>query len=310
MKTLSFKKIDAFTRGDSAGNPAGYVRLDEGDSLGEGEMQAIARELKGFVSEVGYLSREGGAFRLRFYSSECEVAFCGHATIAIMYDLMSNDPEFRAVPELEIQVKAGAMPVLNRVREEDAVYITAPKPAFLARKLRIEDVAGVLGTEIAAIDRRTALEVVDGGLRTLIVPMTSLDGCLALAPDVERLREFSDEHDIDIVHVSTAETVFARNGYRTRVFAAKYGYLEDPATGSGNAAFGYYLKRHDRWPGDLRVEQGPSRSHPNIIALKLREVDGTGRILFGGPATTRIVGRYCLQGDHADGAVRAPGGST
>jgi len=44
-------------------------------------MQAIARELKGFVNEVGYLCRlDKDLFDLKYYSSEREVDFCGHAT--------------------------------------------------------------------------------------------------------------------------------------------------------------------------------------------------------------------------------------
>lgn len=41
MKILNFKKIDAFTKGSSSGNPAGYVLLDRMDSLTEGEMQKL-----------------------------------------------------------------------------------------------------------------------------------------------------------------------------------------------------------------------------------------------------------------------------
>ena len=42
MNTLKFKKIDAFTKGISLGNPAGYVFLNDGESLTENEMQQIA----------------------------------------------------------------------------------------------------------------------------------------------------------------------------------------------------------------------------------------------------------------------------
>ena len=42
----------------------------------------------------------------------------------------------------------------------------------------------------------------------------------------------------------------------------------DPATGSGNAALGYYLLNPGLWDGHiLRIEQGRSRERPNIIRL-------------------------------------------
>jgi predicted PhzF superfamily epimerase YddE/YHI9 len=59
MKSVSFKKNDASTSGLSAGNPAGYVLLGPQDTRSEAEMLRVARELKGCVSEVGFVRREG-----------------------------------------------------------------------------------------------------------------------------------------------------------------------------------------------------------------------------------------------------------
>ena len=52
MKILKFKKIDAFTKGASSGNPAGVLSLDYNEELTPDEMLRIAGELKGFVSEA------------------------------------------------------------------------------------------------------------------------------------------------------------------------------------------------------------------------------------------------------------------
>jgi predicted PhzF superfamily epimerase YddE/YHI9 len=50
---LISKKIDAFATINSGGNPAGYVLLNSADDISVDEMQHMARELKGFVNEVG-----------------------------------------------------------------------------------------------------------------------------------------------------------------------------------------------------------------------------------------------------------------
>ncbi len=55
MKQYPFKKIDAFATATSSGNPAGIIYLSTQNDISGQEMQRIARELKGFVSEVGYL---------------------------------------------------------------------------------------------------------------------------------------------------------------------------------------------------------------------------------------------------------------
>lgn len=295
MKKLKFKKIDAFTKGVAPGNPAGYILLDKEECLDEAGMQKIALELKGFVNEVGFVSKHDGQYRLRFYSSECEVAFCGHATIAIMYDLLSRGAE-KQEKEVLIDVRAGKLSVFNHIKEEDAIYIMAPAPHYLDCRLTVQQVADALDINTTLIDEKMPLRLVDGGLVTLLLSVHSLNGCLSISPDYEKLRTFCLENDIDIVHVSVKETQMASCRYRTRVFAPKYGYLEDPATGSGNAAFGYRLVEENLWNGDFMVEQGSNLDDPSFVKLrKYDTVDGL-RMLFGGCGTTRMEGFYCYHG--------------
>ncbi|RJQ84528.1 MAG: hypothetical protein C4519_04975 [Desulfobacteraceae bacterium] len=89
MKAFTFRKLDAFTTGASAGNPAGCILLDSCDAMRDADMLRIAYELGGFVSEVGYVRQTPGKewdYELRYFSREREVNFCGHATVAIMHD--------------------------------------------------------------------------------------------------------------------------------------------------------------------------------------------------------------------------------
>lgn len=294
MKRLNFKKIDAFTDGRSPGNPAGYIMLEDKVSLTEAEMLKVAQELKGFVNEVGYVKKMGGAFDLRFYSSECEVPFCGHATIAIMYDLLKNNNELIQEKEVFINVAAGKLSVYSYINEEDAVYIMAPQAEFLECNLGDLQIATAIKMRISDIDCSRPIRLIDGGLKTLLVPVKSLTTCLSLFPDQEELKLFCLENNIDIVHVSTSETSTPDCKYRTRVFAPKFGYLEDPATGSGNAAFGYYLNDEGLWTGDMTIEQGPDRTNPNFIKLKKLRCDKLTNMIFGGSGTTRIEGNYYL----------------
>lgn len=294
MKTLRFKKADAFTKGLSSGNPAGYILLEGGNMLCAEEMQRIAKELKGFVNEVGFVDLTGGQCRLKFYSSECEVEFCGHAAIAIMYDLLSGNPELAQKKEVWIQVNAGTLPVYNRIDDDDAVYIMAPEPKFLNTTLDAGRISEVLGIHSSEISGKMPIRLVDGGLRTLIVPVTTLKTCLGIYPDQEELRLFCLKNGIDIIHVSTKGTQMGTSRYRARVFAPKFGYLEDPATGSGNAAFAYYLIDENLWDGDFTVEQGPDKTNPSFVKLRKITKSGSDRVLFGGCATVRIDGNYLL----------------
>ncbi len=294
MKTLKFKKIDAFTKGLSTGNPAGYVYLDENQRLSENEMQQVALELKGFVNEVGFVTRRPDGFHLKFYSSECEVEFCGHATIAIMYDLLNESTDLISQKEVNIHVNAGPLTAFNYLNEMDAVYIIAPSPNFIVCTLEASSISAALGIDKSDIDEDFKIEKIDGGLRTLIVPIKSLDACLAMYPNEASLKAFCLNNNIDIILVFSKETFNKSADYRTRVFAPKFGYLEDPATGSGNSAFGYYLDKHNKLNAPLLIEQSANKENANFVRLKAFEHKGKTRMLFGGCATTRIHGQYLL----------------
>jgi PhzF family phenazine biosynthesis protein len=296
MDVFRFKKIDAFTGENAAGNPAGCIYLNHDGEITAAAMQKIAKELKGYVNEVAFLFPVEDGVRLKYYSSECEVEFCGHASIAIMHDWIRSNEELRQTTEVALHVNAGKLTVFNHIREEDAVYVMAPEPQFLPCALSTDEIAGALAMDASQLETGAPVRIVNAGLRTLIVPLASLDACLAAFPPQEPLRRFCLDTEVDIVLVYTAETQLGSSQYRTRVFAPKFGYLEDPATGSGNAAFGYYLIQNGLWNSNVVIEQGPSKMHPNIVKLRRMSRGATDRILFGGSSLVRICGEYFLHG--------------
>jgi len=295
MNTYRFKKIDAFASGHSTGNPAGAVYLDSPNDITVEEMQRIARELKGFVSEVGYVWPMGGTtFGLRYFSSEREVEFCGHATIAIMYDLIRNDQDLITCDVVHIVTNKGRLAVVNKIRTDDAVFITAPAPVFSSRDIAPGSIADAFQVKERELSEHYPVSVVNAGLETLIVPIRSLNSVLSIDPLLEELKEFCNSYGVDIVTLFCEETTNRTSRFRTRVFAPTFGYLEDPATGSGNAALGYYLITNDTWNGaPITIEQNGSRDNPNSIRLIVKQDDSGGsRVLFGGNATVRIQGEY------------------
>jgi PhzF family phenazine biosynthesis protein len=119
---------------------------------------------------------------------------------------------------------------------------------------------------------------------------------LSIRPDQANLKEFCIGHGIDIILIHTPDVSSKKSDYRTRVFAPVFGYLEDPATGSGNAAFGYHLILTKKWDGKLlTIEQGRSREYPNIIRLVSDGSEKQRTVFFGGNAVVRIEGEYLLE---------------
>ncbi len=77
MRTPIFQ-IDAFTTRRFAGNPAAVMPMDR--FLEDTTLQAIAAENK--LAEPAFLVRDGGDYRLRWFTPAIEVPLCGHATLA------------------------------------------------------------------------------------------------------------------------------------------------------------------------------------------------------------------------------------
>lgn len=289
MKEYNYKKIDAFTDGNSSGNPAGFVLLEKDEFLSEDTMQAIARSEKGIVSEVAFCTplRED-LFSLKYYSSECEVEFCGHATIACMYHLIKNTPNLVNKDQITIKTVMGDLPVFNDIRHSDSVFITAPEAKHLDTFPGSAQIADFLGIAPETFHKKLNVSFINAGLRTLIVPIASLEAAVKITPDQARLAEFCRLSEVDIILVFSPEVALKDNQFHTRVFAPKFGYLEDPATGSGNAAFGYYLLGESLWNGELiSIEQGPDINQPNIVKLKAMAIDGKKRVSFGGNGTVQ-----------------------
>ena len=285
-----YKKADAFTSGNSLGNPAACLYLDPEQRLSQEVMLDIAKQHKGFVSEVIYCQDQGEGVHLTYYSSECEVDFCGHGTIACMHSLIKDNPALLSRKEITIQTnRKGSLTVYNRIAEQDAVLITAPAPVYIGTGLESQVISDRLGIAQSLINKNSPIDLIDAGLRTLIVPISDLAAEISIFPDEQTLKAFCIENGIDIVLIYSLETKAAENIAHTRVFAPKFGYLEDPATGSGNSAFGYYMLKNGLWNGnDVTIEQGGNDRVFNRIHLS--QLDG--QVLFGGGATVRIDGTY------------------
>ena len=263
------------------GNPAAAL-ITEDECLTPEQMQQIAAEHKGFVMETVFCSpSETAECKLTYYSSECEVDFCGHGTIATMYSIIKDDAAN----------KKGMVSVYNEIDTEDAVYIEAPSPIEHAMNIPVEDIEGILTLRKGSINRDRAIRIIDAGLRTLIVPITQFEDEVSVYPDEAALKVFCEENDIDNILIYSLQVADASNFAHTRVFAPKFGYLEDPATGSGNSAFANYLLSENMWDGSpITIEQGGNDRIFNAVKLKTLN----GKVLFGGRATKKIEGYYLV----------------
>lgn len=288
MNKYKYKKVDAFTSGKSKGNPAAFMLLGN-ETFSDSKCLDVAKEHAGFICEFVFVNDSDKAeLKLSYYSSECEVDFCGHGTIATMYELIKNDDNLMTKKEINFETnKKGILTAYNNILEEDAVYVSAPEPIFYDNSIKKDEIAIAFGLSQNDISEDYPISIIDAGLKTLIVPINSLEAEISVYPDINELKQFVIDKDVDIILIWSKETANQSFYAHTRVFSPKYGYLEDPATGSGNSAFANYLYINKFWNGEpIAVEQGGNKMIYNKVNLWLHE----GRVLFGGSATLKIEG--------------------
>jgi len=82
---LDIYQIDAFAEQPFEGNPAAVIPLEKW--LSDSSMQAIAEENN--LAETAFFVLSNEVFHIRWFTPNCEVKLCGHATLASAYVLFN-----------------------------------------------------------------------------------------------------------------------------------------------------------------------------------------------------------------------------
>ncbi|UVC15873.1 PhzF family phenazine biosynthesis protein [Mesorhizobium onobrychidis] len=271
-------RFAAFSDGDTGGNPAGVVI---GDVLPDAaEMQSIAAEV-GF-SETAFAAPEGNGWRVRYFSPESEVPFCGHATIALGAALVRQfgDGVFALIFNRARITVEGFRNGTNIAAALQSPW-THSKPA--PQKLIAEALA-LFGYSAGDLDPAIPPALIHGGADHLVLALNSRNALAAMTYDLkigQALMRREGLVTIQLAHAETPRLFHTRNPF------ASGGVYEDPATGASTAAFAGYL-RDIGWPhgGAIDIVQGEdmgmrSRLHADIalVAGSSIRVSGTARMM-------------------------------
>ncbi len=281
---VTVQRIAAFSHKGAGGNPAGVVLLDDGVVLEQAEMAAIAADVGFSETAFAAIDDTADSWRVRYFSPESEVPFCGHATIALgaalgerlgpgVYALELNDAN--------IEVEAQA--------DDDGVRATLTSPATRSRPTHateLHDALGLFGLLEDELDPRLPPARIHGGSDHLVLALTERERLREMAYDLDDGRAMMRSHGLVTIMLCVAEsetTFVARNAF------ASGGVLEDPATGAAAAAFAGYLR--DRgWPhhGRFVIRQGEDMGSPSRITVELSDEPGS---------PVRVSGRAHIIGD-------------
>jgi PhzF family phenazine biosynthesis protein len=268
-------RIAAFSDGDQGGNPAGVWI---GPALpSEAEMQRLAHSV-GF-SETAFAARSGEGFRVRYFSPEAEVPFCGHATIALGAALA------REVGDGVYPLALNQAGITVEGRCEDSLCSAAlqspPTRSAPADPQLVAEALALFGYSEADLDPRMPPGLAHAGNDHLVLALQSRALLAAMGYDLEAGRKLMRTWNMPTIVLAWAESARL---FHTRNPFAFGGVYEDPATGSGTAALAGYL-RDLGWPhgGAIDVVQGEDMGMRSRLHAEIGDTKG-GSIRVAGTA--------------------------
>jgi PhzF family phenazine biosynthesis protein len=276
---MNVQRLAAFSSGDTGGNPAGVVIVDELPAASE--MQRVAAEV-GF-SETVFAAKRGERWVVRYYSPGAEVAFCGHATIALgaALAMRHGDGVFAlSLSQAEITVEG---------RRDGGGYSAAlQSPPTRSGPARADLVAAALelfGLGSDDLDGRIPPATAHGGMDHLVVMLARRERLSAMKYDLARGAELMKRAGwvtVLLGHAHTPQLFSTRNAF------AYGGVYEDPATGAATAALAGYL-RDLGWPhaGVIDILQGEDMGMLSRIRAEIPPATGASIRVSG---AARVMG--------------------
>jgi len=257
---MEIQRLSAFANGDEGGNPAGVALLDE---LPRSDvMQRVAADV-GF-SETAFAVQKGSSWRVRYFSPESEVPFCGHATIALGAVLAQRYGNGRFTLELnDTSITVDGEVDGNQIRASLQSPETSSAPAD---PQLTSSALELFGWSMDQIDNNLPPAFANAGANHLILGVKTRQILADMEYDLSRGRAFMSDADIVticLVYVKSPVLFHTRNPF------ASGGVYEDPATGAATAALAGYL-RDINWPhnGKIEVVQGEDMGYKSLISAE------------------------------------------
>jgi len=272
-------RVAAFCAGEQGGNPAGvWIGTAWPEAA---QMQAVAAQVN--YSETVFAVRKIDGWRVRYFSPESEVPFCGHATIALgaVLALKEGDGVFPLTTN-HVSITVQGTRTAGGVA---ASLQSPPTSSGPAPQALIDEALALFGYTAVDLDARLPPALANGGAGHLILPLDSRAALAAMRYDLGAGRTLMRREGfatIAIVHAASAQRFHARNPF------ASGGVYEDPATGAAAAALAGYL-RDAGWPhgGAIDIVQGEDMGVPCHLHVDIGPEPGSSVRVSG---SARLIG--------------------
>lgn len=270
---MNVQRLSSFSDGLTGGNPAGVVIADRHPS--EKEMQSIAAEVG--YSETAFATQSQHGWRVRYFSPESEVPFCGHATIALgaalakehgqrVFPLVLNDTAITVEGFIDNNIYSAALQ-------------SPDTSSYLADNEEVLNALKLFGYRDTDLDNNLPPARANGGAEHLVIGLNSRTTLRAMRYNLDEGRTFMRKSGlvtIMFVYSESNQKFHSRNPF------ASGGVYEDPATGAASAAFAGYL-RDIKWrhSGEIDIIQGEDMSSRSLIKAQFSDVQGSSIRISG-----------------------------
>jgi trans-2,3-dihydro-3-hydroxyanthranilate isomerase len=281
VRAFRYVVADVFTDTPLAGNPLAV--FTDARSLGDDEMQRLARELN--LSETVFVlpAEAGGHARIRIFTPGIEMLFAGHPTLGSAFVLAGP----MQLPEIRLETAMGIVPVALE-REHDRIAfgrMQQPLPSWEPYEAE-EELLSALRVEGSGLP----VELYDNGARHVYVALASEEQVASLRPDPVALGDLPAVLGVNC---------FAGQGprWKTRMFAPAGGVGEDPATGSAAGPLAAHLARHGRigFGEEIEISQGAEVGRPSTLYARAEgSAEQLERVEVGGNAVVVARGEFRL----------------
>jgi trans-2,3-dihydro-3-hydroxyanthranilate isomerase len=302
MPSYEYATVNVFTDVRFGGNPLAV--FPDAAGLTEAQMQTLAREFN--YSETTFVLPPDDprhTARVRIFTPAAEIPFAGHPNVGTGYLLATR----AAAPPEHFTFEEGAGLVrVHILRGADGrpngARISAPQALSIGVAVPTATVAECAGLELEEIATLAHEPLVASvGLPFVVAEVTSVAALSRAVPDLASFRRAV--HTIDELAGQLYLLLYARvdgaaTRLRSRVFAPLAGVVEDPATGSANAALAALLT--SLAPGDTvdlayDIFQGEEVGRPSrLFATARKEAEGPVLATIAGSCVEVMHGRVEL----------------
>ncbi|MDB4272725.1 PhzF family phenazine biosynthesis protein [Akkermansiaceae bacterium] len=273
MKSLLYYLVDVFTDQPFGGNPLAV--FPNADDLRQEEMQQIAQELN--LSETTFLQKatsEGVDCTVRIFTPKCEVPMAGHPTIGTAFVLLErNLLESRKEGCLIFDLGIG--PTKVDTRGLITMHQRVPEFGEVIDSVGVMKALGLANSDLLP---NIPVQIVSVGVPFILVPIKSLEAVKRARLNLELLDQVCEDHGSREVMPFCLDAKMPSASAHSRMFAPRFGIIEDPATGSAQGPLAAYRVKYGLTEShSMQHEQGIEMGRPSLISTDVMD-DGSVKV--------------------------------